>query len=224
MQYRVSKDNMSGSNITSQKVWFAELEDLINSKFRDEVNKRVKEFESFRKKDGQEIFFELCYCFLTANTSAELGIKMQRELGLQPFIEDSTEVLTAKLKSAHYRFYNTRGKFISENRWIIPELPVLLNHPDPWVAREFIVENVKGIGYKESSHFLRNTGVFDFAILDKHIIRMLDGDFAKSGKTLNRKLYMKYEQQLIQISEDLGLKPGVLDLYMWKMATGKLIK
>ena len=34
----------------------------------------------------------------------------------------------------------------------------------------------------------------------------------------------KYEQQVIQISEQLGLKPGVLDLYMWKMATGKLIK
>ena len=26
MQYRVNKDNMTGSNITAQKVWFTELE------------------------------------------------------------------------------------------------------------------------------------------------------------------------------------------------------
>ncbi len=207
-----------------QKEWMESLEQLINSPFRREVDQKIQEFQSYVRKEGEEIFFELCYCFLTANTSAELGIRMQKELGLKPFIEDSREILTAKLKGAHYRFYNTRGRFITENRWVIHELPVLLNHPDPWVSREFLVENVRGIGYKEASHFLRNTGVFDFAILDKHIIRMLDRNFALSGKPLSRKLYLKYERKFKKISESFGMKPGILDLYMWKMATGKLIK
>ncbi len=215
---------MSFSTAVRKREWFTELEALVNSSFKHEVNERAREFASFREKGSNEIFFELCYCFLTANTSADLGIKMQKELGIVPFIEDSAEILTEKLKKAHYRFYNTRGRFITENRWIIPELPVLLNHPDPWVVREFLVENVRGIGYKEASHFLRNTGVFEFAILDKHIIRMIDESFAKSGKAMNRKLYMKYEKDILLLSEEFGLKPGILDLYMWKMATGKLIK
>ena len=32
---------------------------------------------------------------------------------------------------------------------------------------------VKGLGYKEASHFLRNIGVKGHAILDKHVMRCL---------------------------------------------------
>ena len=31
-------------------------------------------------------------------------------------------------------------------------------------------KNVKGLGWKESSHFLRNVGYLDVAIIDRHII------------------------------------------------------
>jgi N-glycosylase/DNA lyase len=204
--------------------WLENVVKLINSPFKKEVERKKQEFLSFRRKEPEEMFFELCFCFLTANTSADLGIKMQREVGLIPFINDDLDSLVLKLKESHYRFYNTRGKFIFHSRWIISELPVLLNHPDPWVAREFLVQNLKGIGYKEASHFLRNTGTFDFAILDKHVIRMIDHDFSASGKALSRKTYLHYEEQLKKISIGMNIEPGILDLYMWKIATGKMIK
>ncbi len=204
--------------------WMEQLHELINSDFRMEVEKKKEEFLAFRKCSGEEIFFELCYCFLTANTSAELGIKMQQSLGLEPFIRNSQDQLTQQLKSARYRFYNTRGRFIAQSRWIIDELPVLLNHPDPWFKREFLVETLKGIGYKEASHFLRNTGSFEFAILDKHIVRMLDPEFSRSGKALDRKRYYFYEKKFNRMAREMGMEPGILDLYMWKIATNKLIK
>ena len=208
----------------SNEEWTHSLEELINSNFSKDVERKKEEFLSFKNKSGQEIFFELCFCFLTANTSADLGIRMQESMGMDPFISFSLSELTKRLKNERYRFYNTRSKYIVESRWIIDELPVILNHPNSWYKREFLVESLKGIGYKEASHFLRNTGSFHYAILDKHIIRMMDPEFSRSGKALDRKKYYHYENKFLEIASKFKLEPGILDLYMWKLATNKLIK
>src|SRR4030095_13875714 len=39
-----------------------------------------------------------------------------------------------------------------------------------WLAQE---PQIKGLGYKEASHFLRNVGFKGYGILDKHIVRCL---------------------------------------------------
>ena len=39
-----------------------------------------------------------------------------------------------------------------------------------WLAR---TKGIKGLGYKEASHFLRNIGYSGYAILDKHVLRCL---------------------------------------------------
>ena len=200
------------------------VENLINSDFSREIEKKEREFRRFKNESAENIFFELCFCILTANTSAVLGVKMQESLGLEPFIKYEREDLRNSLKNAKYRFYNTRSEYIVSNRWIIDELPVLLNHPDSWSAREFLVEHCKGIGYKEASHFLRNCGVFDFAILDIHNVRLLDPAMAKSGKPLTRRKYYEYEKIIRKKAEEYGIEPGILDLYMWKIASGQLIK
>ncbi len=198
--------------------------DLMDTDFRKEVQKKIEEFRSFRNKGPEEIFNELCFCILTANTSAELGISMQKSISSSQFLNLEKIQLRDALKDSRYRFYNTRSSYIAANRWIASELPLLLNHPDHWFSREFLVENLKGIGYKEASHFLRNCGVFDFAILDKHIIRMVSGISGEIDKPLNRWRYYSMEKKLSNIASELSVDPGILDLYMWKLATGKLIK
>ena len=204
--------------------WERRVSELMDSDFRLEVQKKVEEFRSFRNGDPEKLFFELSFCILTANTSAELGISMQDQLGPRPFIDMSEEELRNALKNARYRFYNTRSRYITSNRWVAMELPMILNHPDPWVAREFLVEKLTGIGYKEASHFLRNCGVFSFAILDKHIIRMVTSGLNVENKPLNRKRYYEMERIIRKKAEEFSMEPGILDLYMWKIATGKLIK
>jgi N-glycosylase/DNA lyase len=123
-----------------------------------------------------------------------------------------------------YRFYNVRSKFIVNARWIAPELPELVASSDREGAREYLVSNVDGIGYKEASHFLRNVGIFDFAILDKHVQAMLLPGLNEKIGSLSTKRYLELEGVFKKISERFELEPGIMDLYMWKIATGRIIK
>jgi hypothetical protein len=104
-----------------------------------------------------------------------MGLRTQLYIGNHGFINYPEEKLRDELKKVKYRFYNLRSSFIVKARPVMDMLPDIARSMDPWEAREFLVENVKGIGYKEASHFLRNVGVFRFAILDKHIILCLPG-------------------------------------------------
>jgi N-glycosylase/DNA lyase len=51
----------------------------------------------------------------------------------------------------------------------------LRSFSDPFARRDWLAQEkqVKGLGYKEASHFLRNIGVKGHAILDKHVMRCL---------------------------------------------------
>ncbi len=201
------------------------VRDLVGSSFSQAIDEKVREFSRFRNASNEEIFGELCFCLLTANTSAEMGIKTQETIGLDNFLNMEQLKLRDALKATRYRFYNLRSKFIADSRWIVDELSDLINAKDTFETREYLVENIKGLGYKESSHFLRNVGVFDFAILDKHIVRMIrKEDPELSTNVASRKNYLMNERVILEIASEMGLKPGILDLYMWKIATGKLIK
>lgn len=203
----------------------ARVRRMVSSPFAEDVNSRAEEFRAFRKASGEEIFGELCFCLLTANTSAEMGVRTQEAIGLDGFMHLDQVSLRNALRDTRYRFYNLRSRFIVDSRWIMDELPALVNSGDPFKSREYLVENIKGIGYKEASHFLRNVGVFNFAILDKHILKMLLAE--KPGlniKVASRKNYLATEEVILDLAGEMGLEPGILDLYMWKIATGKLIK
>ncbi len=198
---------------------------LVSSPFAQDVNRRADEFMAFKSATKESIFGELCFCLLTANTSAEMGVRTQQAIGTDGFINLDQAELRNALRNAKYRFYNLRSEFIVQSRWIIDELPALINSDDPFSSREYLIENIKGIGYKEASHFLRNVGVFSFAILDKHILRMLLSQKPDLNiKVASRKNYLATEQVILQMADDMGLQPGILDLFMWKIATGKLIK
>lgn len=203
------------------------LDDLRNSDIGVIVENRLKEFSAINKKGNKVWFPELCFCLLTANTSAELGLKVQNELGYIGFTEfDSEEELALRLKKAKYRFYNRRAHFIAlanQYKNIKSIITKIDGHDE---KREWLVKNIKGIGYKEASHFLRNIGYFDYAILDKHILRlMMENSFIDEiPKTLGKKEYLKFEKILGEIGDKIEMSQGELDLYLWYMKTGKILK
>ena len=93
--------------------------------------------------------------------------------------------------------------------------------------REWLVKNIKGLGYKEASHFLRNIGFKNIAIIDYHIIDILARyRIIKKPKTrsLTRKRYLEIERVLRELSEKTGLALGELDLYLWFLETGRVLK
>ena len=91
--------------------------------------------------------------------------------------------------------------------------------------REWLVENIKGLGWKEASHFLRNIGYKNVAIIDFHIIDILErNNLVKRTKVLNKKSYFEIEKVLRRVGDKVKLNLAELDLYLWYMETGKVLK
>jgi len=132
------------------------------------------------------------------------------------------------LRKSGYRFYNIKAKYIIEARKFYDKLDEIkkIAENDIFEAREYLVENVYGLGMKESSHFLRNVGFFDLAIIDRHVIQFLNeyeiintniGRFSKSK-------YLLLEGILRSISKGFGYEVGIFDLFIWYYTTGTILK
>ncbi len=199
------------------------IKEIKNVK-KESIEKRLAEFKKLGKKPIKEIFKELCFCTLTANYSAEGGIRIQKQIG-DGFLYLCEDDLKTKLKENKYRFPNIRTKYIIKNRNKIEELETILKTKKGNELREWIVENIIGIGYKEASHFLRNIGFFDYAIIDFHIIDLLvKYKLIKRPKTLTKIEYLKIENTLRKIAKKVNMSLGKLDLYLWYLETGKILK
>ena len=78
---------------------------------------------------------------------------------------------------------------------------------------------------KESSHFLRNIGFFDVAIIDFHIVDLLVKiGLIQKPKSLTKAKYLEIEAILKELSEKVSLTLGELDLFLWYLETGKVLK
>ena len=196
-----------------------DLFELRGSSVKDVVEGRLDEF----KKD-KDWFSELCFCILTANSKAQTAIQIQNALGVKGFsVLPAKDIRNAIIENKH-RFHNNKTKYIIEARKFVDVKSRLLGL-DVLSAREWLVENVKGIGYKEASHFLRNVGYDGVAILDRHILSLLsENKLIEMPSNLNKKNYLDIEKKFISFSKEVGMKPSELDLYMWFMRTGKVLK
>ncbi|MBI2628686.1 N-glycosylase/DNA lyase [Candidatus Pacearchaeota archaeon] len=204
-----------------------QIKQLQNSPIKQTIDQRVKEFTELGMRNSNEIFKELCFCLMTANFSAEGGIRIQKEVndGLLVLPED---LLASKLKALGHRFPNMRANFIVTSRKIKDNIKEKLQEfSNDEERRQWLVENIKGLGYKEASHFLRNIGYSNVAIIDFHIIDLLVKNNLieqPKNKSLNGKKYAEIENILKEISNKAGINLGELDLYLWYMETGKVLK
>lgn len=203
-----------------------EINKLKTGPVSGEISRRMREFEELHERGNAEWFSELCFCILTAYSSAELGLKIQRDLNCEDFLALSQENLCCKLREEGHRFSERRADFIVCARDFSNIKEIITGFSDERVAREWLVERIRGLGYKEASHFLRNVGYKNIAILDRHVIRVMFkyGLISEIPKTLTRRKYLELEQKLEKLKERVGLSLGELDLYLWFMKTGKILK
>ncbi len=190
------------------------------------VSERMAEFR-MRRKSSADVFSELCFCILTANYTAEGGIRIQKELGTE-FHALSEKKLASRLRTLGHRFPNARARYIAEARSHEGSIRKLLHTCDAKAMREWLKHNVTGLGYKEASHFLRNIGETDLAIIDFHIVDVLARNGLirrpKPGSLSNKKTYFATERVLATLAAKAGLTLAELDLYLWYMETGKILK
>ena len=207
------------------------MNDLINkiesfkvSEISHLVNSRIKEFKKLNKKSNDELFEELCFCILTANFNAEKCIRIQKEIG-NGFLTLSEDELSKKLVELGHRFPNARARYISDSVKYKDSLKEIIYSFTGEELREWLVKNIKGLGYKEVSHFLRNVGFDDYAIIDFHIIDVLvTFNLIERPKTLTKRKYLEIENILRDIAKETNLTLAELDLYLWYIETGKILK
>ena len=201
------------------------IESLKNCDISNVIDTRIKQFISVKKKGISEIFKELCFCIMTANCEAKKCIEVNDRID-KGFLNLSEEELVNKFKEFGYRFPNRRANYIVDARNYISELESIINsNIDEIKLREWVVKNIKGLGYKEASHFLRNIGYKNLAIIDFHIVDLLvKYDLIEKPKSMTKKKYLEIENVLKQIGRELDLDMAKLDLYLWYKETGKVLK
>ncbi len=189
-----------------------------------EIRRRLAEFKAFKKKGS--LFPELCYCLMTANARAEAAWKTQAECGAELRGACAPKLANIFLRQG-VRFHNTKAKRVCEARCLAPRLrKIIYSFKEGKRAREWLVANVNGLGWKEASHFLRNVGFEDVAIIDRHVLRLMREAklISKAPPTLNEKNYLALEEILEAEAKRLKMSLAELDLYLWSHETGVVLK
>lgn len=194
----------------------------IEKKYLNQIEIQLEEFKKLNQSSNEEWFSELCFCILTANSQAIKAIEIQKKLASEGFLKKSESGLASTIKSFNHRFHNNKASYIVKARQFRNIKDILLPIKNDNQAREFLVENIKGIGYKEASHFLRNVGYKNVAIIDRHVLKFLHKSklIDSIPITITPKKYIEFENILKQFTIPLDK----LDLIIWCSVTGKVLK
>lgn len=199
----------------------------IRESMQGEIQSRLDEFRRIRERgDVEEVFVELVFCLLTPQSKARVcWAAVQNLLEKNLLLDGTSEQIAGELHGV--RFNYRKAEYIVKARDMRDQLTEISRFDDVYDAREWLVQNVLGIGYKEASHFLRNIGYGEsLAILDRHILKNLKllGAIEEIPKSLSRKTYLEIEEGMRGLSDDIGIPMSQLDLVMWCKETGEVFK
>jgi len=209
-----------------------EIKSIYNSK-RQEIELRLNEFrETWKKGTKKAIFIELVFCILTPQANGKAcwsAVVNMIQKGVlftgdrDQIVKELNRARFIRKKSAY--IVEAREKFFYDRRVSLKS--VISQIGNGFKAREWLVQNIKGIGYKEASHFLRNIGFeHDLAILDRHIVKNLlfFGVIKEVPSSLSRGRYFDIEKRMRRFSKKIQIPMSHLDLVMWYKETGEIFK
>jgi len=192
------------------------------SKRKNEIKKKLKEFS---KVKGEDVFYELCFCLMTPQSKAKQAHKCELILRGKDFLNRKINPLFHLKKRV--RFHNNKTKYLCDAKDKIDAIFYeIRNIKDNKKLRQWLVKNVKGYGMKEASHFLRNIGKRDLAILDRHILKNLKalGVIKDIPKSLTAKKYLEIEKKFYEFSKKIKIPMDELDLLFWSIEAGEVFK
>lgn len=201
----------------------------LHGKRQHEIKKKLEDFRKIQTLDDKEIFAELCFCTLTPQSKAFNCWDAVLELKENGLLEKGNHKKIGKILQKKVRFHNNKAKYIVKNRELFFGSGLrdkILKEKNEKNLRDWLVENIHGYGYKEASHFLRNIGFRNLAILDRHILNNLVSleVIDEIPKSLTKKKYFEIEEKFKKFSEKVGIPVDELDLLFWSLQTGKVFK
>lgn len=206
----------------------AQLPDFLLERY-DLLKKDIaKRLDDFAAVPAEEYFYELCYCLCTPQSKAVNAFAVVEKLKEGNFREtgfDPTEILSDR---RHYiRFHNQKAKRLLAAREIFPKVTNILNsEKDVFEKRLLLTEAINGFGMKESSHYLRNIGYRNIAILDRHILKHLVqcAVYKEAPKVSSVKSYIETETKFRRFAKSTGIDMDVLDILFWSYESGIILK
>jgi len=199
----------------------------------DDIESRLSEFRDiWDSGDEHRAMNELLFCILTPQSKAQVCWGTIEDMACTDILLNGNydEVLKAvslvrfKYRKARY-LIEARDRFIRDGK--IRLIEFIRNIGDPLSARDWLVRNIKGLGYKEASHFLRNIGLGErLTILDRHILRNLAraGVIEEVPPSMTDRRYLRIEEKMIGFADTIGIPVSHLDLVIWHIATGTIFK
>jgi N-glycosylase/DNA lyase len=209
------------------------IRDLIAGyqKSRNEIKNRLNEFRAVWKQSDKRLFSELCFCICTPQSNAVYCDKAVSSLTRSGVLfTGSRERIREHLKAV--RFPNNKARYIVEARVSFTSRGILsvrdkINARNIFGTRQWLVDNVKGLGFKEASHYLRNIGFgAELAILDVHVVKNMAkfGVIGKIPKSLTKGQYLILEDKLKVFARKIDIPFDELDLLFWSRETGRIFK
>lgn len=199
---------------------------------KGEIKKRLEDFRNVKELSNEKIFAELAFCLCTPQSKATTCWNAITNLVKNNLLYSGNQQQIKPFLNA-VRFNENKSKYIVEARKLFLDGPkvnlknLIGSFQTPQDLREWLVENVKGFGHKEASHFLRNIGLGNgLAILDVHILRNLQkyNVIDEMPKALNKKKYLEIENKMVKFAENIGIPVDELDLLLWSEETGFIFK
>jgi N-glycosylase/DNA lyase len=189
---------------------------------KEQINANLSRFQNPSEEAIQK---ELIFCLLTPQSNAKSCWRAVEQL----FKEGKWDIpsISNALKS-RTRFHNNKAKYVLEalNNW--GNIRQIINNDNDIIKlRNNLAENIKGLGLKEASHFLRNIGSSNnqIAILDRHILRNLKAlKIINEAKIKSNKHYLEIEQSFLKFSKDIKIPIDHLDLLFWHKEHNEFFK
>jgi len=200
---------------------------------RNQIADRLEEFDGvWRSENDDRVWEEMVYCFFTGGCSAKMGLRSVE--AVRPLLRTGSQPEMATALTGVHRYPNARSRYVAASREFLEgdcsfrikdRLRSFDCHHErrDWLVKE---KGIKGLGYKEASHFLRNVGFRGYAILDKHVLNCLAElkiiDDPKPPST--RSKYLTVEEKLRQFASEIDIDFGEMDLVLWSIKTGEILK
>ncbi len=197
---------------------------------KPQIEARLVDFRHiWETATDEELFLELAFCLLTPQSKAKTCWKAVERLNSKCMINSSNPAQISQ-ELGGVRFHQRKGEYIcvARNMFSTRSLrSTLAGFSDPPAAREWLVQNIKGMGYKEASHFLRNIGLGEnLAILDRHILKnlLLLCVINEIPASLTKRCYLEIEKKMTAFSQETKIPMGHLDLLLWYKEAGEVFK
>ena len=208
------------------------IQSLYN-KIKPEIIKRLDDFQVlWANSTDIDIFYELCFCLCTPQTKA-----VNADKAIKVLINDNVLLKGSPSEISFYlkglvRFHNNKSKYIVNARDFFLKgngvyIKCYIEPLNPQKTRDWFFCEIKGLGLKEASHFMRNIGLgANLAILDRHILKnlVLLGVLENIPKTLSYKTYIEIENKMKIFADEIKIPMDHLDFLLWYKEAGQVFK